>query len=188
MLEENHKKWLIIAIIIAATCFLGFKLWPVISGKPNSSQTTGSQNPTTSSNQLKIPDNSIVLPLEDLGVDTGDKEALYRLANQHFDRSNHKQAIVIYKRILELNPAETEAYNDLGLSYFYTNNPDLALKTLRKGIVSNEFHQRIRLSYGFVLMAAGKNQEAKVALQKASDMNPNSSIGQEASRLLGKIL
>jgi tetratricopeptide (TPR) repeat protein len=75
----------------------------------------------TDSNLMKV------LPVEELGVDTYDPQSLASLGDQYFESSNYKQAIELYKKALEINPNDTDTFNDLGLAYQYTGNSDLLL-------------------------------------------------------------
>jgi Flp pilus assembly protein TadD len=128
-----------------------------------------------------------VLPVEELGVDTSDPQSLAHLGDQYFESSNYKQAIEIYKKVLEDNPSDVDTYNDLGLAYHYTGNSGLAEEALIKGIeVAPEF-QRIWLSLGYVLSSAGKSEEASAALQITVNMGSDNEIGQEAIRMLGQL-
>ena len=128
-----------------------------------------------------------VLPVEDLGVDTSDPQYLASLGDQYFESSNFKQAIEIYKKVLEINPNDIDTLNDLGLAYHYTGNSDLAEEALIKGTEADPAFQRIWLTLGFVLKSAGKNDEAISVLQKTVDMGPNNDIGLEASKMLGEL-
>jgi Flp pilus assembly protein TadD len=128
-----------------------------------------------------------VLPVEDLGVDTSDPQSLALLGDEYFEGSNYKQAIEIYKKVLEINPNDTDTLNDLGLAYHYTGNSDIAEEVLIKGTEIAPSFQRIWLSLGYVLKSVGKNEEAQAVLQKTIDMGPDNEIGQEAIRMLGQL-
>lgn len=128
-----------------------------------------------------------VLPVEDLGVDLSDPQSLASLGDQYFESSNFKQAIEIYKKVLEINPNDTDTLNDLGLAYHYTGNSDLAEVVLIKGIEIAPSFQRIRLTLGYVLKSLGKNEEARSVLQQTADMGPDNEVGQEAIKMLGQL-
>jgi cytochrome c-type biogenesis protein CcmH/NrfG len=59
------------------------------------------------------------------------------------------------------------------------------LKTLRIGTEKDPDFQRIWLTLGFVSAQSGDAARARTALEKARDLDPDNSIGQEAERLLG---
>lgn len=54
----------------------------------------------------------------------------------------------------------------------------------RRSTELNPANQRAWLTLGFILKAAGKNEEATVALEKAIEIDPNSPIAEEAQNFL----
>jgi cytochrome c-type biogenesis protein CcmH/NrfG len=116
---------------------------------------------------------------------TNDPEKLAQLGDKYFDNNRYPEAIEAYEKALKLNPKDADAYNDLGLALHYTDRSAKAVEILRKGTEVNPSFQRVWLSLGFVLTATGKGEEAKTALNKAIALDPNSTQGQEAKRLLG---
>lgn len=180
---ESYKKWLIVAIaaltggIIAVSFMTG---------------TSSRQEPAQRESQSPVPPGPLldsaarrVIPLDELDVDKNDSRALAGLGDQYFEGGNYEQAIVIYQKVLELDPADVDTYNDLGLAFYYTGNANIALATLEQGTQIGPSFQRIWLSLGFVRMNAGSLEGAKEALGKAAGLDPDSEVGQEAKRLLG---
>jgi len=59
------------------------------------------------------------------------------------------------------------------------------LETLRAGAARDPAFQRVWLSRDFVSAQSGDRIWAGKALEKARDLDPQNSIGQEATRMLG---
>jgi len=173
----------------AASVFAVFVLFSLmsVSCSESDSPQRNSRAVSTPSTPLMDLNAEKVVPLDKLNVDTKDPQALFALADQYFEMRNYAQASELYKKIIELEPKSIEAYNELGLTYHYTNKSSLAIDTLKKGIEINPSFQRIWLSYGFVLASMGKTDDAKTALGKAMELNPSNEIGQEAQRMLGSL-
>lgn len=106
-------------------------------------------------------------------------------ADDLFAQKRYAEAIPLYRRAIELDPEDLDAYNDLGLALHYSGQSRQALKLLRAGTVKDPDFQRIWLTLGFVSAQAGDAATAQPALEKARDLDPDNSIGQEATRMLG---
>jgi len=185
-MPESYKKWILIGIAFVVGFVVAFVLFsPSFKNREVAESGLQSSAPPppqfTDSNQMKV------LTVEELGVDTSDTQALASLGDQYFESRNYEQAIEIYKKILENSLDDVDTYNDLGLAYLYTGNPDLAEEMLIKGIEIAPEYQRIWLSLGFILKSTGKNEKARSVLQNAMDMGPNNEIGLEASKMLGEL-
>jgi len=113
-----------------------------------------------------------------------DPKQLAHLGDKYFENNRYAEAIEAYEKVLKINPKDADTYNDLGLALHYTARSEKAVEILKKGAEVNPSFQRIWLSLGFVLTTTGKNKEAEVALNKAIALDPDSTQGQEAKRLL----
>jgi len=187
---ESYKKWIIIIIAVAAGGLIVASYITRQSGVPEKTvqQTPGQSSvPPVAPGPMVEQDLNKVVPLEELGVENKSPQELAILGDKYFESSMFNQAILIYKRVLELDPRDIDTYNDLGLAYNYVNRPDLAVDILQKGTREAPSYQRIWLSLGFIQMSAGNNAEAKAALKKAAELNPRTDIGQEAMRMLALI-
>ena len=124
---------------------------------------------------------------QEFAPEENDPQKMALRGDQYFEDKLYGQAIELYLKVIKLDPKDVDTYNDLGLSYYYTGSPDLAVNTLRKGTKINPRFQRIWLSLGFVLGSTGNIEDAKSSLKKAADLNPNNDVGQEAMRILKQI-
>jgi tetratricopeptide (TPR) repeat protein len=185
-MPENYKSYILIGIaFLVGVFFTIFIIKPSLTNREVSQSSP--QAPNTPSVQLTDTNFMEVTPVEKLGVDTSDPQALARLGDQYFESNYFNQAIELYKKTLEINPNDIDTVNDLGLAYHYTGNSDLAEETLIKGAESAPEFQRIWLSLGYVLMSVGKKEEATSILQKTVEMAPDNEIGQEAMRMLSQL-
>ncbi len=105
-------------------------------------------------------------------------------ADDLFAQKRYAEAIPLYRRVIELDPEDLDAYNDLGLALHYSGQSQQGLELLRAGTVKDPDFQRIWLTLGFVSAQAGDEATAQPALEKARDLDPDNSIGQEATRML----
>lgn len=108
-----------------------------------------------------------------------DKDDLYRSA---------KAAVDYHRRYLDLRPDDYGKRIGLGLSYSYLDMNDIAERELVAATVAAPTSQRAWLSLGFIQNTAGKYEEARISLQKAVDIDPESGAGKEAQNLIDSIL
>ncbi len=185
MALESYKKWTIIILILIVFGFVIFALTRSYYKTEKPSDMGTQKTPIFG----PLPGSEIkeVIPLEQPGMDTENPEALAFLGDRYFENSQFDQALLIYERVLELNPNDVDTYNDKGLALHHSGRSDIAIETLRKGTEVDPSYQRIWLSLGYVLTVSGKNEEAKTALKKAVEINPDSNVGQEAQKILGRL-
>lgn len=143
---------------------------------------------TDNTSQRAVPlieeDSGKIMSVQELKMDTADPVAIASMGDQYFESGNYDQAIELYKKTLELKPDDVDTYNDLGLAYFYTRRPVIAVETLRKGAETDPSFQRIWISLGFVLSSTGQIEEAKSAFSRAIAINPSNDVGLESKRMM----
>ncbi len=110
-------------------------------------------------------------------------ESRVQLGNMFFDAEQYPQAIGWYEQAFALNPADPNVSTDLGVAYYYTNQPDRALAQFDKSLATDSKHIKTLLNVGIVrafgkndLAGAAKAWEAVVALA------PDSPEGQAAKK------
>lgn len=143
-------------------------------------------NATGPAADVRQPVSNIIGDLKARVADKPDDfEAVRALADAYFELKQFNEAIVYYKKALELRPGDADIYTELGLCYHYTNNSREAVRYLDEGIEKNPYHQRIWLTKGFVLAyGMGDLDAAKGAWEKANALNPESQIGKAAGDYL----
>lgn len=110
------------------------------------------------------------------------------LANLYFDAERYSDAVKWYKEAMKLDAANADVSTDLGVSYYYLNQPDLALQQFAHSLSINPKHTKTMLNMGIV-RAFGKQDldGASRAWQQVVAIAPQSPEGQAAKRALDAI-
>ena len=107
------------------------------------------------------------------------------LANLYFDAERYSDAVTWYEAAMKLDTRNADVSTDLGVSYYYLNQPDRALQQFEHSLAVNPKHTKTLLNMGIV-RAFGKQDLAGAtkAWQGVVDMAPDSPEGQAAKRAL----
>jgi len=89
------------------------------------------------------------------------------------DRREFSKAIQAYQKVIELDPAYIEAYNNLGIIYYEMGNFDRAFGAYQKSIEINPQYEKGHNNIGILLFSKGRHEEAIEAFEKALAINPN---------------
>lgn len=179
--EINITSFIVITVVIALALTTAG-----CSDSNEPARVTANKSPQRSAPLIEL-DSTKLLSMQELNIDLNDPVAMATLGDQYFESGNYPQAIELYKKTLELKPDDVDTFNDLGLAYFYTRRPVMAVDTLKKGTEADPSFQRIWISLGFVLSSSGRIEEAKSALSKAIEINPDNEIGQESKRMFDSL-
>jgi cytochrome c-type biogenesis protein CcmH/NrfG len=111
-----------------------------------------------------------------------------QLANLYFDAERFQDAAEWYQAALTINPKDVNASTDLGISYYYMNQPDKALAQFDRSLSIDPSHGKTLLNIGIV-RAFGKQdlKGAAEAWQKVLDVAPNSDEARAAKQALDGI-
>jgi tetratricopeptide (TPR) repeat protein len=111
-----------------------------------------------------------------------------QLANLYFDAEKYEDAIKWYGDALKLQPKDVDVSTDLGISYYYTNQPDKALEQFTHSLSVDPKHTKTLLNMGVVL-AFGKQDlvGAEKAWQQVLQIAPDSPEGQSAKRAIDSL-
>ena len=107
------------------------------------------------------------------------------LGNLYFDAEQYQNAAQWYQAALTLAPNNVDVSTDLGVSYYYLNDPDKALAQFDKSLTMDPRHTKTLLNVGIV-RAFGKQDLAGAAdaWEKVIAIAPQSPEGQAARRAL----
>ena len=107
------------------------------------------------------------------------------LANLYFDAERYDDAIKWYVEALKLNPNDINVSTDLGVCYYYTNQPEKALEQLARSLAIDPKHAKTLLNLGIV-KAFGKQDldGASQAWQRVIQLAPYSPEARAAKRAL----
>ena len=116
-------------------------------------------------------------------AESKDLQPRVQLGNMFFDAEQYPKAITWYEQAIALNPADPNVSTDLGVAYYYTNQPDRALAQFDKSLSSDPKHIKTLLNIGIV-RAFGKQDLAGAgqAWQLVVDLAPDSPEGQAAKK------
>jgi cytochrome c-type biogenesis protein CcmH/NrfG len=123
-------------------------------------------------------------------VDRDPKNAVARaqLGNLYYDAGRYTDAIKWYGESVALNPNDVSVSTDLGVSYYYNNQPDLAIAQLEHSLKVDPKHTKALLNLG-VVRAFGK-QDLKGATEvwrRLVDIAPDSPEGRQAKQALDSL-
>jgi tetratricopeptide (TPR) repeat protein len=111
-----------------------------------------------------------------------------QLGNLYFDAERYDDAIKWYAEALKLAPNDVNVSTDLGVCYYYTNQPDKALAQFDKSLAIDSKHAKTLLNVGIV-RAFGKQDldGATKAWQQVIALAPDSPEGKAAKRALDSL-
>jgi cytochrome c-type biogenesis protein CcmH/NrfG len=111
-----------------------------------------------------------------------------QLARLYRDAERFDEAIKWYSEALKLTPKDVDVSTDLGLSYYYANQPDRALDQFKQSLSVDPRHAKTVLYVG-VVKAWGKQdlEGAQVAWQQVIDLAPDSAEGRQAREFLDRL-
>lgn len=120
--------------------------------------------------------------------DASNVPARVQLANLYFDAERYTDAITWYTEALKLAPNDADVSTDLGVCYYYTNQPDKALEQFAQSLKINSKHTKTLLNIG-VVRAFGKQDlaGAEEAWRQLLELSPDSPEGQAAKRALDSL-
>lgn len=124
------------------------------------------------------------LPTGEPDLSSDDPAVLVAVGDQLFGQGRYDQAIKAYEKVLLIDPADVEVYNDLGLARQYTGDGAGAIQILKAGVGRDPGFQRIWLTLGFVQLKNGDPAGAAVSLRQALELGAETPVGIEARRLL----
>ncbi len=108
-----------------------------------------------------------------------------QLANMYFDAERFQDAVQWYEAALKINPKDVNASTDLGIAYYYMNQPDKALAQFDHSLSVDPSHAKTLLNVGIV-RAFGKQDlnGAAAAWDKVLKVAPNSDEARAARQAL----
>ena len=140
--------------------------------------------PSGESGQSLYIDPTMLRSLVNLESNTVDPVSISLLANEYFEDGRYAEAAELYEQLLAFGPDNADVHNNLGLTLHYLGRSDDALLRLGEGVALDATNQRIWLTLGFVNSETGNVNAARIALQKAIQIDAGNQIGQSAAKML----
>jgi cytochrome c-type biogenesis protein CcmH/NrfG len=161
----------------------------VVPTTQNAPQSPGASGQAPGTPAPAILDETQVQALRNV-VDRDPKNAVARarLGNLYYDAGRYTDAIKWYGESVALNPNDVSVSTDLGVSYYYNNQPDLAITQLEHSLKVDPKHTKTLLNLG-VVRAFGK-QDLKGATEvwrRLVEIAPDSPEGRQAKQALDSL-
>ena len=153
---------------------------------PAPAQAAAAPAPNAPSERAAILDENKVKALKSVAEQQpGNAQPRAELANLYFDAERYDDAINWYQAALKITPDDVNLSTDLGVCYYYTNQPDKALLQLSHSLSIDPKHTKTLLNIGIV-KAFGKQdlEGATKVWQQVVDLGPDTPEGQAAKRAL----
>ncbi len=129
--------------------------------------------------------NSVAQLKERLSKDSNDIEAATSLGNIFYDNGDAAQAILYYRRALDINPDLPGVRTDLGTMYWRNDDISLAEQAFRDAITRDPSFGHAYVNLGLLLHRAKDNvREAREIWQKLLTINPEHDVTAKARELL----
>ena len=111
-----------------------------------------------------------------------------QIGDLYYDAGKYPEAIKWYREALTLNPKDVNVSTDLGVSYYYNKDTDLAIDQLQKSLQIDPSHAKTLLNLG-VVKAFGKRdlKGATEAWEKLVQVAPQTPEGQQAKQALDSL-
>jgi tetratricopeptide (TPR) repeat protein len=111
-----------------------------------------------------------------------------QLGDMYFDAGRFQDAADWYEQALKIHPQDVNASTDLGIAYYYMNQPDRALAQFDRSLAVDPAHAKTLLNIGIV-RAFGKQdlKGASEAWQKVIVAAPSSEEARAARQALDGI-
>jgi tetratricopeptide (TPR) repeat protein len=108
-----------------------------------------------------------------------------QLGNMYFDAERYTEAVRWYEDALKLQPSDANVSTDLGVAYYYIDQPDRAIQQFERSLTIDPKHTKTMLNMGIV-KAFGKQDlaGAAAAWQQVIATAPDSQEAQAARKAL----
>ena len=105
----------------------------------------------------------------------GDSDSRVALGDLYFDAERYREAASWYQDALRIDPRNVNASTDLGIAFYYMNQPDRALEQFDRSLAIDPRHTKTLLNVGIV-RAFGKQdlEGAAKVWQQVIDVAPSS--------------
>ncbi len=118
------------------------------------------------------PDKAKPLFEKAAGLNLPDLSACYQLGRLKQLENDHQGAIPLYKKMLEQQPQSGLAWNNLGVAYRETGQPDDAMASFRAAVRFAPEMAAAWNNLGVALDEQGETQQALAAYNKAIEIQP----------------
>jgi cytochrome c-type biogenesis protein CcmH/NrfG len=108
-----------------------------------------------------------------------------QLGDMYFDAGRFQEAVDWYEAALKIHPRDVNASTDLGIAYYYMNQPDRALAQFDHSLTIEPTHAKTLLNQGIVRAFAKQDLKgASASWEKVVQVAPNSDEARAAKQAL----
>lgn len=156
----------------------------------NKNPKTNTNNLQTDANNEQVPSSQLInqQKISELKAiverNPKDLDNLISLANLLHDSDLPAEAIIYYKKYLELNNKNADARVDMAICYFNLGDNETAKKEISEAIKISPQHQKAYFNLGVIYLNEGNVKESNNYFQKCFDINPLSPTGIQAKEIL----
>ncbi len=148
-LVSRQTLWLV-SLLALAVGFFGGVVFTAYKAGPDERPV---QARMPASTQVQPDRSAMIAALEaKTSANPQDVTAWIELGNVYFDSARHEQAIVAYRKALELNPDNANVWTDLGIMYRRSGKPREAVKAFDRAGAVDPQHEISRMNKGIVLL------------------------------------
>jgi tetratricopeptide (TPR) repeat protein len=160
-----------------------------VPGAAPQAATAPQQSGATATTRAAVLDETQVKALETVAErEKSNATPRIQLGNLYFDAERYPEAIKWYGDALKIAPNDVNASTDLGVSYYYSNQPDKALAQFDHSLKLDARHAKTLLNVGIVRAFGKQDLEGAVkAWQEVLKIAPDSPEGQAAKRALDSV-
>jgi cytochrome c-type biogenesis protein CcmH/NrfG len=157
----NTQVYTAIVVVLIVGGLGGYLLHSSGTPAENSSTSTAATSTSLPPSALttapgQVLDAQVKPLLQRLDSNPKDVSALTELGNIYFDASQWSTAIGYYTRSLNEFPSNPDVRTDMGIAYYYSGDPDRALKEFDQALKDDSRHVQTLYNVGVVKMN-GKN-------------------------------
>ena len=106
---------------------------------------------------------------------SNDVQSRVELGNMYFDAGRYQDAVGWYDQAVKLAPKDVNVSTDLGVTYYYLNQPDRALQQFEHSLSVDPKHAKTLLNQGIVRAFGKRDLKGAVASwQRLTEVAPNS--------------
>lgn len=122
-----------------------------------------------------------------LEIDAKNPEALRGIANLHYDREEHLQAIPYFEKYLAQKPDDSAAETDLATMYLYAGDPKRAIDTYKGVIKKNPSFIQAHYNLAVTLHQQGDDKAALEELQVARKLATDDDVRKQIDDLIAAL-
>ncbi len=116
-----------------------------------------------------------------------DYDQLVNMGNKYFDQQRFHDAVVVYRKALDMDSSDLDLLTDYGASLNFLGDFEGAKIQLEKVLSKSPNHPVANFNLGVVYVNLGQNEEAKKFWNKYLQLDPTSERAAEVKKFLSEL-